>query len=295
MNRLLFFIVVLAWGLTWYGIHLQLGAAPDDVSIFWRFLVAAIALWAWLIASGRARRVSMRQHIWFAAMGATLFSANFLSFYACEAYIPSGIAAVVFSMAIAFNALNLFLFRRIRPSARVVVGAVLGTMGVACLFADQILAPAGQSGMARGILLALLGTYLFSLGNLATGQATRTGIDLPNAMARGMGWGAAFLAGIVLLHGHSFMPGTSATYLGALLYLAIIGSVIGFLAYLTLVARIGAERAAYTTVITPIIALSVSAVLEGYGWNPVSLAGLPLILLGNVVIFAPARWIRAFA
>jgi len=70
-----------------------------------------------------------------------------------------------------------------------------------------------------------------------------------------------------------------------LTYLAIVGSVIGFGAYFTLVGRIGARRAAYTTVLFP---LALSTHYEGSGRHASAIPGLVMILLGNIVIFA--RW-----
>jgi drug/metabolite transporter (DMT)-like permease len=64
-------------------------------------------------------------------------------------------------------------------------------------------------------------------------------------------------------------------------------AVVVFVAYLALVARIGPERAAYTTILTPVIAPAVSWLLEGYQWSHRALIGVPLILVGNVVIFLP--------
>lgn len=288
MTALLFSIVVLAWGLTWYAIHLQLGPVPTGVSIFWRIFLAAVLLWVWLVATGRWRRARLRQHGWFAALGLTLFCANFLFIYEAETYIPSGIVAVVFSMATVFNALNQWLFRGIRPSVRVLAGAGFGSAGVALLFADHFASIGGGAATAMGIVLALAGTFSFSVGNLVSRRAIGEGTTLPNAVVRGMAWGSAFLAIAVLGGGHGFMPGLSISYLAALLYLAGIGSVAGFLAYLSLVSRIGPERAAYVTVLSPVIALGVSTLLEGYVWTAAAAIGLPLILLGNVVIFAPA-------
>ncbi len=288
MTSLLFGIVVLAWGFTWYAIRLQLGETPADVSIFWRFALAAGVLWLWLVASGRIAPSRLSRHKWFAGLGMTLFSANFLCFYAAESYVQSGIVSVVFSMATVFNVFNQLLFLGIRPSRRVLLGAALGTLGVALLFANR-LAPAGpQNQTAVGIALSLVGTYLFSLGNLVSRQATNDDTSLPNAVARGMAWGAAFLAVGVLGRGESLMPELSITYLSALIYLAVIGSVVGFLAYLSLVARIGPERAAYVTVLSPIIALVLSGLLEGFMWNGGVLLGLPMILLGNIIIFLPS-------
>jgi drug/metabolite transporter (DMT)-like permease len=102
-----------------------------------------------------------------------------------------------------------------------------------------------------------------------------------------MTWGAAMLAVLVAARGLSFAPSTEPVYVGALLYLAAVGSALGFLAYLALVARIGPERAAYCTILSPVIALAVSWLLEGYQWSPWALIGAPLILIGNVVIFLP--------
>jgi drug/metabolite transporter (DMT)-like permease len=175
----------------------------------------------------------------------------------------------------------------VRPIPRTILGALIGVVGVAFLFADQLAATAVAGGSALGLLLSLAGTYCFSLGNLASRPAAKAAGDLPNAIARAMSWGAAMLAVVVAARGLSFAPSTAPVYVGALLYLAAIGSALGFLLYLALVARIGPERAAYTTVLSPVIALTISWLLENYQWSPWALIGAPLILLGNVVIFLP--------
>lgn len=96
--------------------------------------------------------------------------------------------------------------------------------------------------------------------------------------------GAFGLAGLALL----FQPelaGQAASH-ETLLYLAIFGSVVAFTAYLTLVGRIGPARTAYCTVLFPVVALSISSVAEGYRWTPYAVAGLALVILGNVLVFA---------
>lgn len=286
MNALLFTVVVFVWGLTWYAMRLELGAVPPETSIFWRFLVASAILWIGLAATGRLKRVALRAHLWFAALGFVLFFANFLFFYNAERFVASGVVSVMFAMAAAFNVFNQWLFNRVRPSARTIAGALIGVAGVACLFADQLGATVG-GGSALGLVLAVGGTYCFSLGNLASRPAAAAAGDLANAVARAMTWGTAMLAVVVAARGLSFAPSTEPVYLGALLYLAAIGSVLGFLAYLALVARIGPERAAYTTVMSPAIALGFSWLLENYRWSRWALIGAPLILIGDVVIFLP--------
>lgn len=292
-NVLLFAAVVLAWGLSWYAIRMQLGSVPPESSVLWRFLAAAVLLWMGLGLLGRLRRARPVQHGWFAAMGVCLFSCNFLLFYAAEASVPSGVVSVVFSTAVAFNALLAWLLEGRRPSGRVLAGAALGTAGVGMLFADQI-SQAGADA-AVGIAEALGGTLLFSLGNFAVRRATAGGTNLPNAIARGMTWGSVLLAGIALMRGGPVAPALTPTYLGGLAYLAAVGSVLGFLAYLRLAARVGPERAAYATVTAPLVALAVSTGLEGYAWSAWAVLGVPLVVLGNVVVFAPVTRVLAKA
>ncbi len=85
------------------------------------------------------------------------------------------------------------------------------------------------------------------------------------------------------------MPGFGITLGCTLLYLAVIGSIIGFAAYFSLVGRIGAGPAAYTTVMFPLIALGMSTLFEGYKWSGAAVFGLALILLGNMVMFYRPR------
>ncbi|HQT87597.1 MAG TPA: EamA family transporter [Acidiphilium sp.] len=286
MPAVLFLTVVVVWGLTWFAIHLQLGTTPDVVSIFWRFASASILLWMLLLATKSYRPGPWRRHIGYAGLGLCLFSVNFLFLYAAGRHISSGLESVVFSLATVLNVFNQFLFRRIRPSARVLIGAILGAGGVALLFADQLIGPHVD---ALGILLALGGTYSFSLGNLLSTRITADGTTLANAMVRAMSWGAACLGLLVIASGDHFAVSTNKFYLGGLAYLSIFGTIIGFFTYLTLVARIGPSRAAYVTVITPVVALTMSTFFEHYHWTGLAIPATILILLGNLIIFLPSR------
>ena len=215
-DPLLFAAVVVAWGLTWYAIRLQLGPTPPETSIFWRFFLASIAMWAGLAATGRLKRAPWRGQPWLIAFGIVLFSVNFLCFYNAERFAPSGVVAVVFAVAPAFNVINLWLMRGVRPNANAIVGAALGALGVACLFADQLAAASAASGALAGVGLAVAGAYCFSLGNFVARPATRAAGDLPNAVARAMTWGTAILAATVAARGLTFTPTLTPAYVGGL-------------------------------------------------------------------------------
>ena len=97
MNLMLYLATVLIWGSTWIALKLQLGAVPIVWSIVWRFALAALVLFAWLIAR-RQLRVPVRA-AWalVGAQGICLFCVNFICFMNASRYVPSGLVAVVFS------------------------------------------------------------------------------------------------------------------------------------------------------------------------------------------------------
>jgi drug/metabolite transporter (DMT)-like permease len=99
-----------------------------------------------------------------------------------------------------------------------------------------------------------------------------------------MVYGVVVMAVVALLRGERFAVEWSATYLGGLIYLAIIGSVLAFSVYFTLLGRIGAARAGYTTVMYPVVALIVSTFAENYRWSLLAVAGLAAVLTGNLLV-----------
>ncbi|MFC3569757.1 DMT family transporter [Paracoccus simplex] len=292
MNLLLFVLTVLIWGSTWIAIALQVGPVPVLVSVFYRFAAAAVLYLALLAVLGRLRLPAARDQSWILAQALCLFCLNFLCFYAAAGHVPSGLLSVVFSLASIFNAVNARVFFGDPISGRTVLAALLGAAGVALLFGPDLVQAQGADTL-RGLALAALGTMFFSLGNMVSRRNSAAGIPPSTASAWGMGYGALVLAGLIALTGTPMAAPPDATYLAALLYLAGIGTVLGFTTYLLMVARIGSSRAAYATVLFPVVALTISTVFEGYRWHWTGLLGLGLALLGNAVMFAPPLRLRA--
>lgn len=140
--------------------------------------------------------------------------------------------------------------------------------------------------MLLGIGLSALGTFGFSLGNMISLRNQKKGLEVLTTNSWAMLYGTLLIAAIALMREDNFTPQWTFSYLSALLYLAIFGSVIAFGAYFTLVGRIGPSRAAYSTLLFPLVALTLSTLYEGYVWQVNAIAGLVLILLGNLVMFA---------
>ena len=285
MTSVLYALTVVIWGTTWIALKLQLGSVPIPWSIAWRFALAAVVLFAWLAARGRLR-LPRREVRWLvAAQGLCLFCLNFICFLNASRTIASGLVAVVFSTATLWNALGArFVFKRaLTPT--ILGGAALGLGGLLLMFWPELARHGASADTWRGLAFALGGTLCFSAGNLLSARMQSLGEAPALTNAWGMAVGTVALVAGCAAFGVPPAFDTSPTYVGALLYLAIPGSVIGFTAYLLLVGRLGPERAAYCTALFPLVALAISSVVEDYRWTPAALLGLALVMAGNALVF----------
>lgn len=285
MNAMLYVLTILIWGTTWIALKWQLGVVAIPVSIAWRFLLASLVLFA--ILALRKQLTRPRGEAWrlILAQGLCLFCLNFLCFYHASQWIPSGLVSVVFSTSTLWVALAARVFMQRPLSAQVLGGGALGLAGILALFWPQLSAPMAGTGTLLGLGLALAGTLCFSTGNLLSSRLQTLGHTPLQTNAWAMAIGTLILLVGSAATGQTFAIDTSPRYLAALLYLAIPGSVIGFTIYLMLVGRIGPERAAYSTVLFPVVALNISVLYEGYHWTPVALFGLLLVMAGNILVF----------
>lgn len=295
MNAFLYLLTVLIWGTTWIAIKLQLGVVAIPVSIFYRFALAGVLLFGAMVLLKRLQPLNRRGHLLCLGQGLCLFCVNFLCFYAATMWIPSGLVSVVFSAATVWNAINARIWFGTPISTRVVAGGVLGLSGLVMLFWPELAGRGASHETLLGLGLALLGTLCFSTGNMLSSAQQRAGIAPLSGNAYSMLYGAAILFIGCVVTGQPFDFDPSPAYTGALLYLAVFGSVVGFTAYLTLVGRMGPARAAYCTVLFPVVALSISTFAEGYQWTWVSLTGLALVMAGNLLVFARLRFQRRTA
>ncbi|MDN6857704.1 DMT family transporter [Pseudomonas sp. CAN2814] len=289
MNLSLYLLTVLIWGTTWIAIKLQVGVVAIPLSIAYRFSLAALVLFALLLVSRRLQPLGRRGQAICFAQGLCLFCVNFLCFYTASQWIPSGLVAVVFSTATLWNALNARIFFGQRIAPNVLGGGAFGLAGLALLFWPELSGHQATPETFYGLGLALLGTLCFSAGNLLSSLQQKAGLRPLSTNAWGMFYGSLILLAICVVQGVPLTFDSSPQYVWSLLYLAIPGSVIGFTAYLTLVGRMGPERAAYCTVLFPVVALNVSAFAEGYQWSLPALAGLGLVMVGNVLVFRKPR------
>lgn len=284
MNGFLYAAVVLIWGTTWSAIYFQHGDVPVTVSVFYRFALAAMIMLPLMKLFGKLQSTQKDDHVFMFFQGACLFSLNFICFYHATQYINTGLASVMFSLATLYNAVNNRLFWKESIPSNVVVAGGIGSTGLVLLFWPEFEGKVVSWDTLKGIGLAALGTYFFSLGNMISKRHSSKGLSPLTTNAYAMCYGTLILATLVFATQQPLVVDTRPTYLAALVYLSIFGSIVAFTMYLTLVARIGANNAAYSTVLYPIVALTLASWFEGYTWQTTSFIGLGLTMLGNVVI-----------
>lgn len=286
---------VLIWGSTWFAIKFQLGVVAAEVSLVYRFALASSILLLYCLLTRRRLRYSAAQHGFIALQGLFLFSSNYLIFYWATGLLTSGIVALMFSTVILLNIVNGALFLKSPVSARVILGAALGIGGIAAIFWSEVSAVEGNADAWRGLWMCLIATYLASLGNILSARNQRQGIPVLQTNAWGMAYGSLIMLLYALASGVRFNYDPAWPYTLSLLYLAVFGSILAFGAYLTLVGRIGADKAAYAAVLFPVIALGLSTLFEDYQWTTRAVLGFALVLLGNYIVLAHARKKRVIA
>jgi drug/metabolite transporter (DMT)-like permease len=283
-NIVLYALTVLIWGSTWFAIEFQLGVVTPEVSLVYRYGLAAILLFVWCRGRGLSLRFALRDHAWFMLLGLLLFGINYIFAYRAQIYITSALTAIAFSSIVWMNIINARLFFGARATSRVLVGALLGITGIVVLFAPQVGDISFDDTVIYGSFLAVLGALVASFGNMASQAAQKTGLPVLQSNAWGMFYGALLTAAYAAYNGYAFVFDPSPGYIISLAYLTVFGSIVAFGAYLTLLGRIGADRAGYAMVMFPVVALVLSALFEGLALDWTTLAGTTLVISGNAFI-----------
>lgn len=277
----LYLLTVLVWSTSWLPVSWQVEQAEPEIAIFWRFCLAAPLMWLFAWYRGAPLNLVWRQQIGFAALGLCLFSANFTLFYYGAIGVASGLLAVVFSTASLVNLL-LDSLRSGKPPSLILTGAaLLGAGGVSLLYWPEIQL---ESAALASLFFCLCGTLFFCAGNMVSAELQRRSISVLSANSWGMLWGLVWLGLFGLAKGSDFTPSVTPGWYAGLVWLAIFASVVAFSSYLTLVGRIGPGRAGYATVLFPVLALLLSTLFEDFNWQISSLAGLLLVMAGNLVM-----------
>lgn len=283
-NYILYLLTVLIWGSTWIAINYQLGEVAPQVSIFYRFSLAALIMFAYCRFKKYNLTFKPSQHVYLLLFGLFLFSGNYYFLYQAQTYINSALASIVFSTLLLFNIVNTRIWFNTIIDKNVYIGGGIGLLGIVILFWPSINDTQLSQSTVVGISLGLIGVIFASFGNMMSIKNVQQKIPLLPATAWGMLYGTVGMLVVIIIEGKSFTFVFNPYYIGSLLYLSLFGSVLAFACYLTLLTRIGAHKASYANIMFPAVAVVISTLVEGFSWNLYVVIGLILMLVGNIMV-----------
>ena len=278
-----FLAVVMIWGSTWIVIKDGLGVVPAPWSVTYRFGIAAAAMFA--LVAARRQRLWLSGGEWgFAlAIGLFQFVLNFNFVYAAEGHVTSGLVSLVFALLMVPNAALSRWWLKTPITGGFLAGSAIAIVGVALLFVVEARRSGVGEDVPLGIALTLGGVLAASVANVM--QATPTGRAAP--MLSVLAWAMLFGAigdGAVALAWHGAPVWEArAGYWAGVVYLAVFASAVAFPLYFGLIRVIGPGKAAYASLIVPVVAMGLSTVFEGYRWTPLAVGGGVLAAIGLVI------------
>ncbi|HEY4395876.1 MAG TPA: EamA family transporter [Polyangia bacterium] len=270
------------WGSTFLVISIGNDALAPVWAATLRLALAALLLWAVTLVRGQKlpRGPALRAALGY---GVAQFGVNLPLLYWGEKVVPSGLSAVVYATIPLSSALITRAFRMERLTPAKVTGAVVAFGGVAVLFSSALhgrVAPLGLLAILVGATAASLGTTLLKRGPRQ---------DPFGANAAGCAIGAVIAAAISFAAGEAHALPATARAAWPVIYLAVAGSLGAYVIMSWLIHRWSVTRVAYVTVIVPIIALALGALVRHERIAPSNFAGAALILGGLLLGMRPER------
>ena len=285
-----FIIFTGIWGSTWIVIRDQLGIVPPQWSVSYRFVIAAVAMA--ILAKVKGRPLLLDRQGMQAALfiGVAQFCINFNCVYLAERHITSGVVATIFALLLIPNSLLGWIFLGQRPGWRFAIGSVVAITGIGLLCVHELRAnPAPRADILLGMGATLVGLTAASSANVYQAREHVRRHHLASLLAWSMAIGAVIdIAFAWVVSGppvFSPRPG----YWAGVLYLSVFASALGFSLYFPVVRKIGPGKAAYSSVLVPVIAMTFSTVIESYRWTGIAVAGALLTLVGMLVAMSRGR------
>lgn len=286
-NTLLYIFTVLIWGSTWFAIEFQLDVVAVEVSVAYRFGLAAIIMWLYCVWAKVPMSFSSKEHWYIAALALFNFSGNYFVIYWSQKYLTSAMTSIVFSSMLMMNIVNTRIFFGTKIHPRVYLGALVGILGIVVLFWNDVSEIEVNANSTFGLVLVLTSALLASLGNMISVRNSNHGMNLFAVNAWGMLYGTLFLVLIALILGSKFILPLTLPYLSSLLFLSLFGTVIAFATFYMLLRDMGPEKASYVIVLFPAVAVTLSSLFEGFVWSTNIVLGFLLVLLGNAIVLTP--------
>src|SRR4051794_3770843 len=285
-----FIVFTAIWGSTWIVIRGQLATVPPQWSVTYRFTIAAAAMALIAVAKGDGLRLGRSGLTAAVFLGFTQFCINFNAVYLAERHITSGVVATVFALLLIPSSLMGWAFLGQRPTQRFAWSSLVAVGGIALLFVHELRAhTASTIQILSGIGITLIGMIGASVANVVQARPEIRRFPLFPLLAWRMAAGAAIAPDFAFALAGPPVFDSRPEYWAGLLYLALAASVLTFPLYYPVIRRIGPAKAAYSSVLVPIIAMGFSTWLEDYHWTSLTVAGAVLALGGMAAALSRSR------
>ena len=285
-----FAVATLIWGTTWIVIRDQLGVVPPSWSVAYRFMTGAAAMFAWAWWQGIPLRIDRPAIPFVLAFGAIQFTLNFNLVYRAEAYITSGLVAVVFALLLVPNAILGRIVLKQPIEGRFLVGSVIAIAGVGLLILHEArMDPSSGSATLMGAMLTIGGVLAASVANVMQGTARARALPMAPMLAWGMTVGALADSAFALATVGPPVFDWRWAYVAGIFHLGVLASAVAFTAYFSVIRAVGPARAAYSGILVPIIAMLISTLFENYRWTLLSAAGGAVAIAGLLIALSAKR------
>jgi drug/metabolite transporter (DMT)-like permease len=285
-----FGIVTLIWGSTWLVIRDQLGVVPPSWSVSYRFLVGGIAMAVYAIWKRDSWRLGPRGFAFAATLGFAQFCLNFNFVYRAEQHITSGLVSVVFAMLLIPNAVLARIFLGQKLGRQLLIGSAIAMAGIVLLFVREArVDPHGPGQVMAGVGFTLCGVLSASSANVMQATPTAARYPMGTMLAVAMLAGAAFDALFAYATVGAPVIELRPVYWLGIFYLGVVATAVAFPLYFGILRTIGPAKAAYSSVIVPVIAMCLSTLFEGYRWSGLAVSGAALAAAGLVVALRARR------
>lgn len=251
-----FAAVYVIWGSTYLFIKYAIEAIPPFMMGATRFLLAGVMLYAFALWRGapHANRHDVRSA---AATGMLMLGVGNAAVMWSELTVPSGVVALIVSTVPIWVVLIDWLRPRgVRPRLPVFLGLALGVAGMVILIGPRALQGRGHVNEI-GALVLLVGSVSWALGTILSKGSKRSGSPLVYSAVQMMAAAAAMLVASVMTGEPARFSFAALTWRAALswVYLVLAGSIIGYTAYIYLLGKVSATKAATYAYVNPVIAV----------------------------------------
>ncbi len=277
---LAFGLVYVFWGSTYLGIRIAVEHIGPELMTGVRFPVAGIIMLAACALAGRRVAISGRELLRQGIIGVLLLSVSNVTLAWAEQYIRTGLASLlVASIPVWFLVLDTWILRGERLAARGLVGLALGAVGTLVLLWPKLVAPTAGGRMELFASVCLIASsFVWAVGSVLS-RRWQGGMDAFTATGWQMSIGGFLNLGIAFLLGEPAKAQWTMRGLGAIAYLVVFGSLVGYTAYIWLLKHVPTSKVGTYAYVNPVIAVFLGWYFLGERVDGYIAAGTAIIIV----------------